>query len=35
MPLAAVAEYAVRDACCEFRLDLALQDRLDKGLYLE
>jgi uracil-DNA glycosylase family 4 len=29
-----VAEYAVNDACGEFRLDQALQGRLDRGEYL-
>jgi uracil-DNA glycosylase family 4 len=35
MSLAAVGEYAVRDACAEFRLDVAIQDRLEKGLYFQ
>jgi uracil-DNA glycosylase family 4 len=35
MPLAAVAEYAIRDACTEWRLDDVLQARLDAEHYLE
>ena len=34
MSLEAVAEYAVRDACCEYRLDRALRERLGRGEYL-
>jgi uracil-DNA glycosylase len=34
MPLEAVARYAVNDACCEFRLDAALRERLARGEYL-
>lgn len=34
MPLERVAEYAVRDACLEYRLDVVLQKRLELGEYL-
>lgn len=34
MSLERVADYAVKDACCEFRLDQVLRDWLERGDYL-